>query len=92
MVTSGFYQPIQDTVSRSPIGARAAVVRVDKSYPTMMREVNPNDKGTKVGAGTLMDTVRATKDVSPLVFMMKGLGYRLAPVSKDEGEGDSVAL
>ena len=52
----------------------------------MMREVNHNDKGAKVGADTLMDIVRATKDISPLVFMAKELGYRLVPVSKDEGE------
>ena len=49
-------------------------------------------KGAKVGADTLMDIVRATKDISPLVFMAKELGYRLVPVSKDEGEEDSAAL
>ena len=80
-----FYQLIQDTVSRSPIGAKAVAVKIGKPYSTMMREVNPNDKGAKVGADTLMDIVRATKDISPLVFMAKELGYRLVPVSKDEG-------
>ena len=84
-----FYQLIQDTVSRSPIGAKAVAVKIGKPYS---REVNPNDKGAKVGADTLMDIVRATKDISPLVFMAKELGYRLVPVSKDEGEGDSAAL
>lgn len=58
----------------------------------MMREVNPNDKGAKVGADTLMDIVRATKDISPLAFMAKELGYRLVPVSKDEGEEGSATL
>ena len=88
-----FYQLIQDTVSRSPIGAKAvAGKKIGKPYSTMMREVNPNDKGAKVGADTLMDIVRATKDISPLVFMAKELGYRLVPVSKDEGEEDSAAL
>lgn len=85
-----FYQLIQDTVSRSPIGAKAVAVKIGKPYSTMMREVNPNDKGAKVGADTLMDIVRATKDISPLVFMAKELGYRLVPVSKDEGEEDSA--
>ena len=56
-----FYQLIQDTVSRSPIGAKAVAVKIGKPYSTMMREVNPNDKGAKVGADTLMDIVRATK-------------------------------
>ena len=74
-----FYQLIQDTVSRSPIGAKAVAVKIGKPYSTMMREVNPNDKGAKVGA-------------DPLVFMAKELGYRLVPVSKDEGEEDSAAL
>ena len=87
-----FYQLLQDTVSRSPIGAKAVAVKIGKPYSTMMREVNPNDKGAKVGADTLMDIVRATKDISPLVFMAKELGYRLVPVSKDEGEEDSAAL
>ena len=80
-----FYQLIQDTVSRSPIGAKAVAVKIGKPYST-------NDKGAKVGADTLMDIVRATKDISPLVFMAKELGYRLVPVSKDEGEEDSAAL
>ena len=87
-----FYQLIQDTVSRSPIGAKAVAVKIGKPYSTMMREVNPNDKGAKVGADTLMDIVRATKDISPLGFMAKELGHRLVPVSKDEGEEDSAAL
>ena len=56
-----FYQLIQDTVSRSPIGAKAVAVKIGKPYSTMMREVNPNDKGAKVGADTLMDIVRATR-------------------------------
>ena len=42
-----FYQLIQDTVSRSPIGAKAVAVKIGKPYSTMMREVNPNDKGAK---------------------------------------------
>lgn len=73
-----FYQLIQDTVSRSPIGAKAVAVKIGKPYSTMMREVNPNDKGAKVGADTLMDIVRATKDISPLVFMRKSLGTGLS--------------
>ena len=39
-----------------------------------------------------MDIVRATKDISPLAFMAKELGYRLVPVSKDEGEEGSATL
>ena len=74
------------------IGHSSNAVKIGKPYSTMMREVNPNDKGAKVGADTLMDIVRATKDISPLVFMAKELGYRLVPVSKDEGEEDSAAL
>lgn len=44
-----FYQIIQDSVSRNPIGAKAVAVKIGKPYSTMMREVNPNDKGAKVG-------------------------------------------
>lgn len=42
-----FYQIIQDSVSRNPIGAKAVAVKIGKPYSTMMREVNPNDKGAK---------------------------------------------
>ena len=52
-----FYQIIQDSVSRNPIGAKAVAVKIGKPYSTMMREVNPNDKGAKVGADTLLDIV-----------------------------------
>lgn len=82
-----FYQLIQDTVSRSPIGAKAVAVKIGKPYSTMMREVNPNDKGAKVGADTLMDIVRATKDISPLVFMAKSLGTGLSLSQKMKERG-----
>ena len=87
-----FYQIIQDTVSRNPIGAKAVAVKIGKPYSTMMREVNPNYKGETLGSYPLMDIVRATKDISPLAFMAKELGYRLVPVSKDEGEEGSATL
>ena len=78
-----FYQLIQDTVSRSPIGAKAVAVKIGKPYSTMMREVNPNDKGAKVGADTLMDIVRAT----PLYSWRKSLGTGLSLSQKMKERG-----
>lgn len=78
---------MRETVTRVTqnmvLGARQSkwvAEQIGKPYPTMMRELNPYDQSAKLGADTLLDIMRATKDITALEFMAKELGYELNPV------------
>ena len=45
---------VHDLVLESPIGAKAIAQAVGKPYSTLLREVNPNDTGAKLGAASEM--------------------------------------
>lgn len=60
--------------------ARAIAVAVGKPYQTLMREINPDDLGAKLGVETFMAIIDTTGDSTPLSVMVQELGYRLAPV------------
>lgn len=53
--------------------------RIGKPYPTMMRELNPYDQSAKLGADTLLEIMRVTKNISALEYMAEELGYKLSP-------------
>jgi hypothetical protein len=53
--------------------------RIGKPYPTMMRELNPYDQSAKLGADTLLEIMRVTKNISALEYMADELGYKLSP-------------
>ena len=46
---------------------------------TLMREINPYDKGAKLGVETFMAIIETTGDPTPLKLMAYELGYRLIP-------------
>lgn len=52
---------------------------IGKPYPTMMRELNPYDQSAKLGAETLLEIMRVTRNVAALEFMARELGYKIAP-------------
>ena len=52
---------------------------VGKPYSTLMREINPYDKGAKLGVETFMAIIETTGDPTPLKLMAHELGYRLIP-------------
>lgn len=68
------------------IGRRGLAKKVSKSlgkpYPTLLRELNPWDKGAKVGVDDLVDIMRAAGDVTPLKVMAESLGYRIEPLER----------
>ncbi len=78
---------MRETVTRVTqsmvLGARQSkwvAEQIGKPYPTMMRELNPYDQSAKLGADTLLEIMRVTRDISALEFMAKELGYQLSPV------------
>ena len=55
MLFHDFSMLVQDVVVSAPCGVQMLARRVGKTYPTLMREVNPYDKGAKLGADTLLN-------------------------------------
>ena len=64
--------------------SRLPSIHQPSPYPTMMRELNPYDQSAKLGAETLLEILRVTKDVSVLDFMAKELGFTLEPLATEE--------
>ena len=64
-------------MGRSP--PRVSLEAVGKPYSTLMREINPYDKGAKLGVETFMAIIETTGDPTPLKLMAYELGYRLIP-------------
>jgi hypothetical protein len=88
---------MRETVTRITqnmvLGARQSkwvAEQIGKPYPTMMRELNPYDQSAKLGADTLLEIMRVTKDISALEFMARELGYQLAPMDARRASGLGV--
>jgi hypothetical protein len=57
--------------------AKMIAAQLGKPYPTLMRELNPWDKGAKLGADTLLEIMAITNNYEPLEYIAKNLGMRL---------------
>ena len=55
------------------------LIKEIQPYSTLMREINPYDKGAKLGVETFMAIIETTGDPTPLKLMAYELGYRLIP-------------
>lgn len=64
--------------------------KIGKPYPTLLRELNPYDKGAKLGVETLLEIMKVTGNIAPLVYMAEEMGYELAPAAAkvDTGKGN----
>lgn len=52
-------------------GAEAMAQELGKPYKTLMRELNPNDAGAKLGLIDFLQVIRISKDYSPLQMIAK---------------------
>jgi len=84
MLSKSVTKVVQDCILDSGIQAKDVAERIGKPYSTLMREINPFDSSAKLGAETLLDIVRVTKDTRPLRFMAAEMGFALEPASRDE--------
>ncbi len=60
--------------------ARDVAQAIGKPYSTLLRELNPFDGQAKLGAETLLEIMRVTRDVSPLQAMAEALGFELVGI------------
>ena len=69
----------QDIVLEGTKPAKEVAQSIGKPYSTLLREINPFDNNAKLGATTLMDILRTTKETKPLEYMAESIGYTLKP-------------
>ncbi len=69
----------QDIVLEGNKPAKEVAQTIGKPYSTLLREINPFDDNAKLGAGTLMDILKATNEVKPLEYIAQSVGYTLKP-------------
>ena len=63
-------------------GIEEVVSKIGKTYPTLMREINPYDKNAKLGVETLFDIMKVTQDIRPLEYIANELGFKV--VAKEQ--------
>lgn len=83
----------QEMVMNNGQPLKAIASKIGKPYPTLLRELNPYDKGAKLGAETLLDLMRVTRDYRPLQYMAESLGMKIMPQREaTNGKGRALAL
>ena len=80
MFEKNLTKKMQDVVLEGRISAKEVCREIKKPYSTLLRELNPFDTHAKLGAETMFEIVKATRNVTVLEFMARELGYTLMPV------------
>ena len=81
---------VHSTVLENDLPAKALADEIGKPYSTLLREINPYDRGAKLGAETLLQIMQQTRDVAPLRYMADMLGYDMVPKRLEGRERKSV--
>ena len=89
MFEKNLTKKMQDLVLEGRVSAKDVSREIKKPYSTLLRELNPFDTHAKLGAETMFDIVRTTKNVSVLEFMARELGYTLTPLDSAKSTGKS---
>lgn len=82
---------VQEMVMNCSLPLKAVAAKIQKPYPTLLRELNPYDKGAKLGVETLLELMRVTNDASPLHHMAEELGYTLVPQHRNKPVNEKTA-
>jgi len=77
-------QIVHELVLENELSARGVAEQLSKPYSTLLREINQYDKSAKLGVETLLDLMRLTRNVAPLEFMARELGFKLVPAQQPE--------
>lgn len=81
---------VQEMVMNNGEPLKSLASKIGKPYPTLLRELNPYDKGAKLGVETMLDLMQATQDYRPLQYMADTLGLAVTPkpeISQHNGNG-----
>jgi hypothetical protein len=80
MFEKNLTKKMQDLVLEGHIPAKEVSRAIKKPYSTLLRELNPFDAHAKLGAETMFEIVKATRNISILEFMAREMGYTLMPL------------
>ena len=90
-MTRTLLEVIAETVLDGKVPAKVVAETLGKPYPTLMRELNPQDEGAKLGAEMLIPVMRATGDDRPLYYLAQQMGYRLASLEEVKPDKPTLA-
>ena len=76
---------IHESVLEYRDGAGAVAKAIRRPYSTLMRELNPNDTGAKLGVTEWLAVMDATGNLEALRRTALLFGYRLEPDSPSSG-------
>lgn len=76
---------VQESVLEGIKPAKVVAEEIGKPYPTLLREMNPYDRGAKLGVETVVDIVKSTGDIEPLRLMIRELGFDMVPMKEAVG-------
>jgi len=68
---------LYDLARNSSKSIKSISEEIGKPYSTLMRELDPADKGAKLGVELLLPLMRSCESIAPLRFMADRLGYRV---------------
>ena len=83
---------IQDSVLGSSTNSREIAKKIDKPYPTLMREINPEDTGAKVGVNDLIPLMEVTGNIEPLTYLANSMKFLLIPYELDIKDTNQATL
>lgn len=95
MFEKNLTKKMQDAVLDGRIAAKDVCRKINKPYSTLLRELNPFDTHAKLGAETMFDIIKVTKNVAALEFMARELGYSLQPnhdKRKEKTDGAAIMM
>lgn len=70
---------IQRSVLRQSGGGQSVAKHIQVPYSTLMREINPDDSGAKLGVERFCRVMQVTNDYSPLASLADMCGFTLTP-------------
>lgn len=79
-MTKGIQDLILEMVHNSLRPMKSIAEEVGKPYSTLMRELDTEDKGAKLGVEMLLPLMRACDSTLPLRYLAEGMGHRVVSV------------
>lgn len=69
---------LQEMIQKSSLPAKSIADKVGKPYSTLMRELDPGDRGAKLGVELLLPLMQACNSITPLNYLSNKMGYRIS--------------
>lgn len=76
MYSKSFEERLQEIIFTGPLKMKVLAVKIDKKYPTLMRELSPWDPDAKLGIVTVVKIVKVTKDRRIIDLILEECGMK----------------